>query len=485
MTQEQTPVSIDLGDESLQGMPGEELELRITDWSSVTFRVPLPSINRANQNIDIAYDYLYASYGVELLSKNCAECSLKFVWETEFFPCLHLTLINPPRQKMPELVSQVIWAFQAPEAYEYEEDYQAVLGAIEEYEEALIETPLKFPEIIEQYFANLIAGAYFQMEEEFSEAAIKDFPERTFGFWASAYYNGAPHKVYVSTDAWIIPEELSAEDVFEKFAHGARISLLNASLILTEGKILAVSEGVVLETSLHAVLRTLSCAEEIFYRKEGGFDFKFGLWRGNLKCYVSEYHDFMILDSGLAKSVIFAVRVLKGNDLPNLAGSLGNLGALIGDGVLSDSKISLPWEELNDELFEQLCYDVVYHNSKFDRSTIRKMGKSRSRDGGRDIVVQTKARPGEESKKYIFQCKFYKRDGSANTSNVSSISDVIDQYGAQGYGLMCSCFIDSTLYDRLDGIAEHRKIETETWSVLELERYIARRPHLRDRFFSK
>jgi hypothetical protein len=111
------------------------------------------------------------------------------------------------------------------------------------------------------------------------------------------------------------------------------------------------------------------------------------------------------------------------------------------------------------------------------------MGKSRSRDGGRDIVVYTKPELGKKSRKYIFQCKLYTSTASVNTTNVPSISDVIDQYGAEGYGIMCSCYIDATLFDRLDGIALHRSLQTETWSKFEIERYVARRPYLKNRFF--
>ena len=71
---------------------------------------------------------------------------------------------------------------------------------------------------------------------------------------------------------------------------------------------------------------------------------------------------------------------------------------------------------------------------------------------------------------------------SINTSNVGSVSDVIDQYRADGYGLMCNCYIDSTLFYRLDGISDRRGINIETWSGFEIERFLSRRPLLKQRY---
>src|SRR3546814_15556971 len=49
----------------------------------------------------------------------------------------------------------------------------------------------------------------------------------------------------------------------------------------------------------------------------------------------------------------------------------------------------------------------------FDPDTIRKHGKSRYRDGGRDIEILDMPRPGEDRpRKWIFQCKLVSGKGS-------------------------------------------------------------------------
>jgi hypothetical protein len=453
-------------------------------------------------------DYLDASYALESLSSAHPDCALKMEWEKNYFPHYVLTIKNYKKTLLANSILNLVWSFQYPEDITQETEYRNHREVINEYEVSLTDRSLRFPEVVEAYFANLINGAYYEFEYEVISEQIKYHPERLYGFWASAYHNASNQKVYVSADSWILPKDIALQSTFKEFEYEGECSLLNAELVITEGRALAISEGIALEISFEVLMRTLACAEEITKPKDEyaqKFTWAGGLFsqsrnddsnqtpwlsadprheRRGLACFVSEYSDFLVIETGNAKSVIFSVDSLKQHEILEVSQSVSALISSIIDEIQSPSDISIPWNELDDETFEQLCYDIIYHNSKYDRQTIRKMGKSKSRDGGRDIVVHTKAKLGEQAKKYIFQCKRYNPDSSANTSNVKSISDVIDQYGADGYGLMCSCYIDSSLYDRLDGIAKHRSILTETWSKFELERYIARRPTLKARFLS-
>jgi hypothetical protein len=48
---------------------------------------------------------------------------------------------------------------------------------------------------------------------------------------------------------------------------------------------------------------------------------------------------------------------------------------------------------------------------------------------------------------------------------------------------MTPVVIDSALYDRIDAISKKFNIESHNWSILEIERFIARHPKLRERHF--
>ena len=60
---------------------------------------------------------------------------------------------------------------------------------------------------------------------------------------------------------------------------------------------------------------------------------------------------------------------------------------------------------------------------------------------------------------------------------------MLDQYGAQGFGVLTSAPIDATLYDKLDKICGGRGIEQRHMSVLELERALSRNPTVKNCFF--
>lgn len=111
------------------------------------------------------------------------------------------------------------------------------------------------------------------------------------------------------------------------------------------------------------------------------------------------------------------------------------------------------------------------------------MGKSRSRDGGRDIVVYTKERIGYKPEKFIFQCKLIKGNNSLTATKVPDISDIIEQYEADGYGIFTSGVIDSTLFDKIDKIAGRRQLKTLLSSKYELERDLSMLPQLKNRYF--
>lgn len=166
--------------------------------------------------------------------------------------------------------------------------------------------------------------------------------------------------------------------------------------------------------------------------------------------------------------------------LDRSGGILEGLGGSIG--LRAD--LALPWDDLDDDAFETLCYDIIFANPKFDHRTIKKLGKSRARDGGRDLEVhEAPGRPGVDPRKWIFQCKLVKRGASVGRGKLVDIGDMLDQYGAQGFGVMTSAIIDSGLYDKMQAVCGKRSVQEYHFSKLELERSLARNPGVRRRFF--
>ncbi|MTJ31357.1 MULTISPECIES: pentapeptide repeat-containing protein [Aphanizomenon] len=144
--------------------------------------------------------------------------------------------------------------------------------------------------------------------------------------------------------------------------------------------------------------------------------------------------------------------------------------------------ISCSWNQLNDEKFEELCYDILIKQHNLKLTDICKMGNSRSRDGGRDIVFE-RTDINKKPIKWIAQCKLKSDKGSLGSSKVPNIRDMLDQYNAEGFCILTSGIIDATLHDKLDTLKEDKGFEVERWSYLEIERFLAEHPEIKARYF--
>ena len=158
--------------------------------------------------------------------------------------------------------------------------------------------------------------------------------------------------------------------------------------------------------------------------------------------------------------------------------------SILGNVIGAKNHYNIDWTQVDDEQFEHLCYDIIYDHPKFDERTIRKMGKSRSRDGGRDITVMTKSINASDPELHIFQCKLLSVSSSLTRTKVNDAANVILHYDAKGYGVFTNVLIDSTLYDMLDGFTNSIEIHTrENWGKLELEKLLNDNDYLRNKYF--
>lgn len=146
--------------------------------------------------------------------------------------------------------------------------------------------------------------------------------------------------------------------------------------------------------------------------------------------------------------------------------------------------LELPWGKLDADKFEQLCYDILGKLEAFDPETRRLMGKTKSRDRGRDIEVHSRKHFGIDSIKWVVQCKFTKNKDSLPGSRVL-VTDTITEHGAGGYLIMTNARIDSTLHDKLEGISRNTGIEFDEWDIMRMQRVLARPSYqnIRKRYF--
>jgi hypothetical protein len=204
----------------------------------------------------------------------------------------------------------------------------------------------------------------------------------------------------------------------------------------------------------------------------------------NEHCLVHQSGTLIIVSDGGHYHYLYDTGSLNEVERRRVYDYVAELGQNLGSAIGITGHSALDWSALDDDQFEQLCYDLVFANPKFDSDTIRRMGKSRSRDGGRDIVVEEVRRfPLDASRKWIFQCKLIRDGSSLTATKLRDVGDMLDQYGAGGFGVFTSAPIDATLYDKLDGVCQRRGIKQSHYSVHELERRLARYPAILRKYF--
>lgn len=455
-----------------QALDEEILRSTISSSKKVQVEVRLPSLGYASSYLDICDELREASFVLESLSDKFKCSEVRRISET-MNNRFSISISEFSPDALCDELLNLQWAIKSSADCGLGSSPTDVMReAIEDFEESIHSRILAHPEIIDDYLANKVGGAYYEAPTELAYHC-KNHPERAFGFWKSPYYYGQQVTPLNSLSSSIIPKSIDLQKALERLGMNQELELLGAELI-TDGRTARfLTEGATLATPAINLYRAISCLSLLDLQNES-YDQQNVIGQS-----VSDFKDLAFIETGDYWIVIHDV-----SDEPthSYAKKLSQITSNIESGILIDDTFEIDWSLVNDEHFEEICYDIIYRTPTFDRSTIRKMGNSRSRDGGRDIVVYTKESPGAPARMFIFQCKCLSPKRSLTTTNLGAISDVIDQYGAEGYGVMTTGIIDPTVYDRLEAIGKRRGISIRTFSRMEVERFLARRPELLEKY---
>ena len=376
-----------------------------------------------------------------------------------------------------------------------------------------------FHELADSYMANLVAGnCDLSLSENDLRSLYKDYPEEEFGFWHSFLSPYLNYDLYSSPWAWIIPydankneEPHNIEPLLLSYGGMSENFIMEEAdnLVFNSLPSIVLSQSVMMKFPRMGFNIAQKCAYSILKKNNTSLPSIDSGFYSNSNPKVNHFRDvkthqillsedgsLMIVRDDLAQYIFFvdhygyssATEISLKNIDVSVEQDYQNAFDIIADRLSylagNHIDISCPWNKLDDELFEQLCYDLITYSSNFDLDTRQKMGKSRSRDGGRDIEVYTRSRFNQPKSKWIVQCKLLQRSSTLAGSKVQ-VSDVIDQYGAEGFWIMTNGVIDATLHDKLDGIARNRKIGIEKWDYLKIERILAKPKYqnIRKRYF--
>lgn len=445
-------------------------------------------VERAHHYSDLAISYLEASYIGEEIAKLGKVKSFEIDWESEHHPIAQFVIIPKQSEKLQEILYEICQAL----AGEHEDEFWW-LESLEEYQSNIQFRKLKFPELADDYFVNLINGAYNEYEsnyddpEEFRSSILKQNPEHLFGFWKRMYSDTIQQVFYISSESWIIPPQSDLKEILKKYSSVDAFNLEDGNMFSLNGGYYVINKNYLLRISFPVLARAFQCVNYVFNQKRSlseQHDWLFQL-NSTYMISISDYANFVLFTLNGFSIILWDQHKLTFSEINLLNRSTTSIFRTTSDLIGLKDSISCNWSQLDDESFEELCYDIIYYDPRFDNRTIRKMGKSRSRDGGRDIVVYTHERIGYKPDKFIFQCKLIKSNSSLTATKVLDISDIIEQYEAEGYGIFTSGVIDSTLSDKIDKIASRRKLKTILSSKYELERDLAMLPQLKDRYFKR
>lgn len=508
--------------------------------------VPCPDSVSPHWNIDIANEYLAALYVGESLAQYCPNLNVHLELSRDvLFNFKSSDIIDKDMftQKLIEL-SKGFRSDEYQRENEYNEDnndYDDFLENLADFLDHINEMVLKFPELADKYMANYIVGIeQLSINEDEMEQIYFLYPERRYQFWRSFTSKHLGYDLYVSSRAWIIPHDLNKTAIhraiaeplmkFGGFTTGLPtlydaqwVSMRNMPPIVFNEFTMAcfpkqgIREAQECAASIwqgimqynNQEFQNKDASRIVYNLSKNGLE----LTQNDLSVKLSEDGYIMVVSDLLAQYIFFKETYYKYSgeqneirtsfleqvtresytlwDIPikeqkPFWDTLDQFSETLGKLEGNPTNISLDWKKLTDETFELLCYDIISQLEKFDPETIRKLGKSHSRDGGRDLEVFTRPRLNNPSTKWFVQSKLLGPGKSLPASKLL-FAEMLMQYGGKGICIMTNALIDSTLHDRLEGSARTMGIEFDEWDGLRIERILAkpRFRNIRVRYFSE
>jgi hypothetical protein len=436
-------------------------------------------------HFDVALEYLEIAFVAQELSKISDVIK---VYETPIcnnypYAILIIKTVNPDI-----IISKLKW-FQIYFSGEFMSDEDEI-DAREDFsvfEEAILEFNIipALPDYCDKYFANYIFSNYDWNPESIQEILITH-PEWAFYTWKSAWSKKLGFDFYVSSQFWLLDTNA---DLFSalKFASDYKQSnsldkFLKPIYIITDmNQIFLFTQEEIISISLDLHFFITRCAGNLFIYDENKFynsEFNWGI--STDFCIASDF-SLIVFDGNVFRYILFynSSKILKRKEIDNLASVIQKLSIELIEKSSNSVKIKCNWSLINDEIFEQICYDLILRDGRFIEKETIKMGLSKSRDGGRDILTKIMSHSGEmeNNQLWIIQCKLSNLKKSLGRNDVL-LSELIDEYNPAGVIIATNMIIDAGTYDKLEKIKQNRKINIEYWDGLRIERLLNRNPDL-------
>lgn len=484
----------------VEALPTDLDQLDFSSLSKIEIVIPLPSFGSSNSYIDICADLLDAAWIVERLAPHAK--AIQVIEGRKSYSAI----LHSPRPSilgaLKEAVLLVCEDFEDDDTVSFR--IQDIRSEVWDFQDRLDTHRFRVSEIIDHYWANM-QSAYHELRSEAPDLYrehMERFPERRLGFHRSAESWKLEGPIFASRDSWLVSRAIDLDRFFHSNGQDYRLEGFVSGAVATVGAhVLAIAAELVIEFPNAAYFRSRVCGgiaqrdedglpELDLFAGEGPLVSPYGRIPGQEYppfgelCLVHKTGTMIIVGTPDWWHLLYDTQPLPETTVRKLMEQSADLTERLTASIGLSGNLACPWDSLDDDAFETLCYDLIFSNPKFDRESIKKMGKSRARDGGRDIEVrEAPGRPGVTARKWIFQCKLVKGGASLGRGRVVDVGDMLDQYQAQGFGMMTSAIIDSGLYDKIESVCMKRGVQQYHFSKLELERALARSPAIRRRYF--
>jgi len=400
-------------------------DLILKTENEISIDIPLDSIGKTQSHIDIAIDLLYSIYIGESISLFCNITSADMICQRELNSSywLKISFHSIPGKSVSKILLKL------SKEFDFENGPSEELrDAVDEFS-GKIESGEVIPElaaIADDYMANYITGDL----EYFYDGEIGDsyqcYPERMFGFWKciQSYKIGIPF--YSNNEEVLVIPHSRTDDrkgacnqnkiaylLKEMWKSSEEIKFKAATFIQTNNlKFVYNNSGFLHFPSEYLVSNARYCAHVINSEKwKPVWRFDFTEIDDISEYFLSENGDILLLGDNYAEYLFFNLSKIPKETAEKAL-------TIIGEAVefLKPSNIEFDWSLISDEKFEELCYVILSQSEKYDWEKIQRMGHSRSRDGGRDLVVESRTYFRHiPVKKLIIQCKLIisKNSGSS------------------------------------------------------------------------
>ena len=135
---------------------------------------------------------------------------------------------------------------------------------VQDFEATLHDYVARAPDIVDWYFANLINGAYFELQSEapdYYRQQLEQFPEHRVGYHRSAWSSRLGALCFASRRGWLLDRNLDIGAFFQETGQAYRADgFIEAELLSFNGRSFLLAEGMMVQFPEEQFVRSQFCA---------------------------------------------------------------------------------------------------------------------------------------------------------------------------------------------------------------------------------